>query len=104
MALVAHDHQYRGGRAGGIECVHVWALGNPKPKRKLYWSGDIAGGATAYRKRLNNGPRSALVSLRTVSATSARACSALSATAACHRAVIVEALHKLHPKLAVSHL
>ena len=89
----------------GIEYVHVRALGNPKPNRERYWSGDIAGGAAIYRKHLNNGSRWALVELAE-SLRGTRSCLLCYERnhAACHRDVIVDALCELHPELAVNHL
>lgn len=81
------------------------ALGNPKPNRERYWAGDIEGGASVYRKHLNNGSRSALVELAD-SLGDGRACLLCFERdhTECHRDVIVEALTELQPALAVSHL
>jgi uncharacterized protein (DUF488 family) len=92
-------------REAGIEYVHVKALGNPKPNRERYWSGDIEGGAAVYRKHLNNGSRSALIDLAE-SLGDDPACLLCFERdhIECHRDVIVEELEGLKPRLKVSHL
>lgn len=92
-------------REAGIEYVHVKALGNPKPNRERYWSGDVEGGAAVYRKHLNNGSRSALVELAESLGENAACllCFERDHTE-CHRDVIVEELEGLEPRLTVSHL
>ncbi len=47
----------------GIEYVHMRLLGNPKPNRERYWSGDLRGGADVYRRHLHNGSYPALMEL-----------------------------------------
>jgi uncharacterized protein (DUF488 family) len=92
-------------RTAGITYVHVKALGNPKPNRERYWSGDVEGGAAAYRKHLNNGSRSTLVVLaESLGADPACLLCFERDHTACHRDVIVEALQGLRPDLAVRHL
>jgi uncharacterized protein (DUF488 family) len=92
-------------RDAGIEYLHMKALGNPKPNRERYWSGDIEGGAAAYRQHLNNGSRPALIELAE-SLDHHPACLLCFERdyTECHRDVIVEVLRELHPKLVVSHL
>lgn len=92
-------------REAGIEYIHVRALGNPKPNRERYRSGDIAGGAAVYRTHLDNGSRSALIELAE-SLHHDPACLLCFERdhTECHRDVIVEALQELHPGLAVTHL
>lgn len=89
----------------GIEYVHVRALGNPKPNRERYWSGDVKGGAAAYRKYLNNGSRPALLELAESLDDGASCLMCFERDhSECHRDVIVEALGELDPELTVSHL
>jgi uncharacterized protein (DUF488 family) len=92
-------------REAGIEYVHVRALGNPKPNRERYWSGDVEGGAAVYRKHLNNGSRGALIELaQSIVNDSACLLCFERDHAQCHRDVIAEALQKLQPGLQVGHL
>lgn len=89
----------------GIEYTHVRALGNPKPNRERYRAGDVEGGATVYRKHLNNGSRSALVALSNSLGDDAACLMCFERDhTECHRDVIVEVLRELHPGLAVTHL
>jgi uncharacterized protein (DUF488 family) len=89
----------------GIDYVHVKPLGNPKPNRERYWSGDIVGGAETYRRHLHNGSYSALVDLsdRLDHETCCLLCFERD-HAVCHRDVIVESLLELRPDLDVTHL
>jgi uncharacterized protein (DUF488 family) len=89
----------------GIEYVHVRPLGNPKPNRERYWSGDVAGGAETYREYLHDGSYGALLQLAE-SLDGAAACLLCFERdhAACHRDVIVDSLLDLRPDLAVEHL
>jgi hypothetical protein len=92
-------------RHGGIDYIHIRALGNPKPNRERYWAGDIEGGAAVYRRHLNNGPRPALVELSESLGEGPTCLLRFERDhAACHRDVIVEALLQLQPGVAVDHL
>lgn len=91
--------------AVGIEYVHVRALGNPKPNRERYWSGDVAGGARVYRKHLHNGSYPALLELaESLDGDAACLLCFEHDHAVCHRDVIVESLRELRPGLTVQHL
>jgi len=89
----------------GIEYVHVKPLGNPKPNRERYWSGDVEGGARAFRKHLHNGSYSALLELAD-SLDGEGTCLLCFERdhQKCHRHVIVESLRELKPGLTVEHL
>lgn len=89
----------------GIEYSHVKPLGNPKPNRERYWSGDVRGGAETYRRHLHNGSYMALVAL--AENLDGAVCCLLCFErdhAVCHRDVIVESLHELRSDLQVTHL
>lgn len=88
-----------------IEYVHIKPLGNPKPNRERYWSGDVAGGAQVYRKHLHNGSYAALVELA-ASLDQDAACLLCFERdhSVCHRDVIVDSLRELRPDVAVEHL
>lgn len=90
--------------AAGIAYEHVRALGNPRPLRDQYKSGDVAGDSRAYRAHLHNGSYPALVEL----ADSLDSATCLLCFEAdhnrCHRAVITGALAERLPRLAVAHL
>jgi uncharacterized protein (DUF488 family) len=90
--------------AAGIAYEHVRKLGNPKPLRDRYKSGDVEGGARAYRAHLHNGSYSALVEL----AESLDEATCLLCFEAehdrCHRAVITGAIAERVPRLAIAHL
>jgi uncharacterized protein (DUF488 family) len=92
-------------READIAYDHVRALGNPKPNRERYRSGDVEGGAAVYREHLNNGSRPALVELAASLGDAAvyLLCFERDHTE-CHRDVIAEALQERHPGLAVNHL
>lgn len=89
----------------GIEYVHVRALGNPKPNRERYWSGDVEGGAAVYRRHVQNDSRPALVELADSlgDETTCLLCFERDHER-CHRAVIVDLLRELRPNLPVHHL
>ena len=89
----------------GIDYVHVKPLGNPKPNRERYWSGDILGGAETYRRHLHNGSYPALMALADSldDETSCLLCFERDHTV-CHRDVIVDSLLELRPDLHVTHL
>jgi uncharacterized protein (DUF488 family) len=89
----------------GIDYVHVKPLGNPKPNRERYWSGDVVGGADTYRRHLHNGSYSALVDLS--DSLDRETCCLLCFErdhAICHRDVIVDSLLELRPDLNITHL
>lgn len=89
----------------GIEYVHARALGNPKPNRERYWSGDVEGGAEIYRRHLHNGSYSVLRELaESLDADAACLLCFERDHAVCHRDVIVESLRELRPDLVVEHL
>lgn len=88
----------------GIEYRHVKDLGNPKPYRQLYYSGDIKAGAAAYRRHLSKHSNGALAELaESLDGPTCLLCFERD-HARCHRAVIVESLLRMRPSLAVSHL
>jgi uncharacterized protein (DUF488 family) len=89
----------------GIEYVHVKRLGNPKENRERYWSGDVEGGATVYRRYLHNGSYPALIELAESldGDTACLLCFERDHTI-CHRSVIVDSLLNLRPDLTVTHL
>jgi uncharacterized protein (DUF488 family) len=89
----------------GIGYDHVRALGNPKPFRDQYKSGDTAGGAGAFRRHLHNGSYPALVELAD-SLDDSRTCLLCVEEEhdVCHRAVIAGAVAERLPKIAVVHL
>jgi uncharacterized protein (DUF488 family) len=89
----------------GIHYDHVRALGNPKPFRDQYKSGDTAGGAGAFRRHLHNGSYSALVELADSLAGSRTCLLCVEGDHdVCHRAVIAGAVAERLPKVAVVHL
>jgi uncharacterized protein (DUF488 family) len=89
----------------GIEYVHIKPLGNPKPNRERYWSGDIEGGAEAFRVYLHDGSYDALVDLANSLDQDAACLLCFERDhAACHRDVIVESLQALRRDLSVEHL
>lgn len=92
------------GRAG-IEYEHVRELGNPKPTRDRYKSGDVEGGAHEYRVHLHNGSYSALVELAESLADVKTCLLCVEAShAECHRAVIAGAIAERLPAVSVVHL
>lgn len=91
--------------AVGIEYVHLKPLGNPKENRERYWSGDVEGGATIYRRHLHNGSRAALGDLaESLDGDSVCLLCFERDHALCHRDVIVESLCELRPDLVIEHL
>ena len=91
--------------AAGLDYQHVRALGNPKPSRALYKSGQIQAGVSAYGKHLNNGSRPALLALaERVGREQVCLLCVEDDPETCHRAVIVEALQKEVADLIVTHL
>jgi uncharacterized protein (DUF488 family) len=89
----------------GIVYEHVRALGNPKPYRDLYKSGQVVEGAERYRAHLHNGSYRALIELGD-GLSDAPTCILCfeAAHEMCHRAVIVEALAERLDDLQVVHL
>jgi uncharacterized protein (DUF488 family) len=89
----------------GIQYSHVRPLGNPKPNRERYWSGDIRGGAEAYRRHLHNGSYAALVELAGGLGNEPTCLMCFERDhEQCHRAVIIQSLADLRPDVAVKHL
>jgi uncharacterized protein (DUF488 family) len=89
----------------GIRYDHIRALGNPKPLRDRYKSGDVAGGAREYRAHLHNGSYAALVDL--ADAVGDEQICLLCVEEAhdrCHRAVIAGAVAERLPRVAIVHL
>jgi uncharacterized protein (DUF488 family) len=89
----------------GISYEHVRALGNPKPNRDRWKSGDSKGGAQAFRRHLHNGSRAALAELAE-SIRSEKTCLLCfeESHADCHRSVIAGAIAERLPRVAVVHL
>ena len=89
----------------GIRYEHVRALGNPKPTRDRYKSGDVEGGSREYRAHLHNGSYPALIELSD-SLAAERTCLLCveEAHERCHRAVIAGAIAERLPRLAIVHL
>lgn len=88
----------------GIEYDHVKGLGNPKPYRQLYYSGDIEAGAAAYRRHLRTGSNGALAELaESLDGPTCLLCFERDPER-CHRAIIVESLLRVRPDLTVNHL
>jgi len=89
----------------GIAYEHVRELGNPKPLRDRYKSGDVDGGARDYRLHLHNGSRAALVELAdSLDGTKTCLLCFEDDHASCHRAVIAGAIAERVPRLALAHL
>jgi uncharacterized protein (DUF488 family) len=89
----------------GIEYVHIKPLGNPKPNRERYWSGDVEGGAKVYRKHLHNGSYPALVELAESLDHDAACLLCFERDhAVCHRDVIVDSVRELRPDVTIEHL
>lgn len=89
----------------GIRYEHVRALGNPKPYRERYKSGDSKGGAQAFRRHLHNGSHDALHELAE-SIPSEKTCLLCfeESHVDCHRSVIAGAIAERLPRVAVVHL
>jgi uncharacterized protein (DUF488 family) len=89
----------------GLAYEHERALGNPKPYRDLYRSGQETEGARRYRAHLSNGSAWAVDALAdSLGATSTCLLCFEHNHGECHRAVIVEELHARLPGLRVRHL
>jgi hypothetical protein len=79
--------------SAGIEYVHRRALGNPKPMRDLYKSGQAAEGRAGYERYLLGEQRAALDELAGLLLEKRSALMCVEHDpASCHRTVIVEAL------------
>ena len=89
----------------GIAYEHVRALGNPKPLRDRFKSGDVEGGAIAYRAYLHNGSRPALLELAS-SIGDEKTCLLCveRSHVDCHRSIIAGAIAEHLPRVAVVHL
>jgi uncharacterized protein (DUF488 family) len=89
----------------GIRYEHVRALGNPKPNRERWKSGDSKGGARAFRRHLHNGSRAALDELAE-SVPSEKTCLLCfeASHQDCHRSLIAGAIAEQLPRVAVVHL
>jgi uncharacterized protein (DUF488 family) len=89
----------------GIRYEHVRALGNPKPYRERYRSGDTKGGAQAFRRHLHSGSRAALDELAE-SVGSEKTCLLCfeASHQDCHRSQIAGAIAEQLPRVAVVHL
>jgi uncharacterized protein (DUF488 family) len=77
----------------GVEYVHIKALGNPKPFRDLYKSGNVEEGRRCYETHLLGERRGALEEL--VPLLQEKRCALMCVEhnpATCHRTVILEAL------------
>ncbi len=89
----------------GIEYVHRKPLGNPKENRDRYRSGDIEGGADAFRRHLHNGSYGSLLDLAGHLGDGATCLLCFEREhRLCHRDVIVDSLLELCPELVVNHL
>jgi uncharacterized protein (DUF488 family) len=91
--------------SAGIGYEHKRALGNPKPTRDRYKSGDVEGGAHEYRAHLHNGSYPALVELADSLAAVKTCLLCVEASHGdCHRAVIAGAVAERLPAVSVIHL
>jgi uncharacterized protein (DUF488 family) len=89
----------------GIEYQHARELGNPKPTRDRYKSGDIEGGACEYRVHLHNGSYPALIELSESLADVKTCLLCVEAShSECHRAVIAGAVAERLAAVSVVHL
>jgi uncharacterized protein (DUF488 family) len=88
-----------------IEYAHERALGNPKPYRDLYKSGDVDAGRAGYITHVRNGSAWAVDWLGDI-LTSQRTCLLCVEHdhTVCHRDVIVDELRRRMPTLIVEHL
>lgn len=76
-----------------VDYLHMRALGNPKPLRDRYKSGDVPGGRAGYREHVLRHEREALEDLPAM--LTARRCALMCVErdpAVCHREVILELL------------
>lgn len=89
----------------GIAYEHQRALGNPKPYRDLYKSGDLAAGRRGYTAHLRNGSAWAVDWLaQTLSERPTGVLCVEHDHRVCHRDVIASELRRRRPGLAVEHL
>lgn len=89
----------------GIRYEHVRALGNPKPTRARYKSGDVDGGAREYRAHLHNGSYPALADLADSIADEKTCLLCVEESHdRCHRSVIAGAVAERLPRVAIVHL
>jgi uncharacterized protein (DUF488 family) len=91
--------------SAGIEYEHVRALGNPKLNRDRWKSGDLKGGAHAFRRHLHNGSRAVLDELAE-SVQTEKICLLCveKSHVECHRSLIAGAVAESLPRVAVVHL
>jgi Protein of unknown function, DUF488 len=92
-------------RLGMIRYEHVRALGNPKPNRDRWKSGDSKGGAQAFRRHLHNGSLAALDQLA-ASVQTEKVCLLCveQSHIDCHWSLIAGAIAESLPRVAVVHL
>jgi uncharacterized protein (DUF488 family) len=92
-------------KRAGIAYEHHRELGNPKRYRDMYRSGRQTQGERGYWEHLNNGSYAALKELAG-SLGDQRTCLLCyeDAVEDCHRALIIKALRKERPRLAITHL
>lgn len=89
----------------GIVYEHRRELGNPRPIREIYRSGDLEGGRAAYRAHLLGERAWALGGLADALAERPTAMLCLEDDQAlCHRGIIAEELVRLHPEVRVAPL
>ena len=89
----------------GIAYEHARALGNPRPMRDRYRSGDVTGGAAEYRAHIEREASAELDALAATLGTTATCVLCLERDhAACHRDVVAAALAARVPRLEVVHL
>jgi uncharacterized protein (DUF488 family) len=89
----------------GIVYEHRRELGNPRPIREVYRSGDLQGGRAAYRAHLLDDRAWALDGLADALAERPTAMLCLEDDQAlCHRGIIAEELVRRHPEVRVEPL
>ena len=89
----------------GIVYEHRRELGNPRPIREIYRSGDVEGGRAAYRAHLLGERAWALDGLADALAERPTAMLCLEDDQAlCHRGIIAEELVRRHPQVRVEPL
>jgi uncharacterized protein (DUF488 family) len=89
----------------GITYEHERALGNPKPYRDLYKSGDVVAGRRAYTAHIRNGSAWAVDWLGETLAEHRTCVLCVEHDhRVCHRDVIVDELRRRMPDLVVEHL
>jgi len=91
--------------SAGIEYAHVRALGNPKPNRDRWRSGDATGGADAFRRHLHDRAGAALGELADAVETETICLLCVEASHLdCHRSLVAGAIAERLPRVAVVHL